>query len=369
MAVLAEDHVETPVSDPILYVGTYSVRSSGGVYSYRLDTLSGKLTPLAVTATAVHPSSLIASPKGNRLYVASETGSREEGKHGSIACYRFNRSNGELHLLNRVESGGAGPCYMSLEEEGRYLMAANFHGGTIAVLPIGDEGALHPPSMVVGCDSLIKPRPHAVSCPHFIHMAPGNRFVIIADLGLDQLTIFPVQGGVNPLARGRQMVLTLREHSGPRYGCFHPGGLWFYLLNELSSEIVVYSWDPHAGSLTAVQSLSSFPPEYTRNNFAAEVHVDAAGQYLYASNRGHDSIAIFRIDRHLGTLTFLSCTSSAGKAPRSFALHPTGRYLVVGNEESDALVVFSISHRNGNSYLSSIVDTCKVPSPACLTFV
>jgi 6-phosphogluconolactonase len=353
----------------IAFVGTYTSKtSSKGIYAYRFDANKGQLTPIGVAAEAVDPSFLAVNPNGKYLYAVNEIGNFNGEASGAVSAFAIDAKTGALKLLNQVPTRGAGPCYVSLDKSGSFLLVANYDSGSIASFPVRGDGSLGTASGFVqhsgtGPDKERQEGPHA----HWIGTSPDNRFALAVDLGLDQVIVYGFdsdKGVFTPMLSGFAKV---KPGSGPRHLAFHPDGKFAYVLSEMASSVTVFSYKPKTGSFSVLQTVSTLPNDYSGPKEAAEIAVHPSGKYLYTSNRGHDSIAVFAIDQKKGTLKSLGQVLTGGKTPRHFAIDPTGTYLLAENQESNNIVVFHIDPATGS--LTPTGQTVDVPSPVCLTFV
>lgn len=347
---------EVPAQAVRVYVGTYTSGQGGsrGIYRLRLDLASGALTPEGEPTEAVDPSFLAFSPDGTRLYAVNETGQSRDDASGAVSAFAVDRGTGALTFLNKQPSGGAAPCHLSLDREGRHVLVANYWGGTVAVLPI-DKHGLGPRSALVQHDGV---GPH----PHWIHVDATGRHAIVSDLGLDALFVYGFDAARGSLAPAPAMV-PLPPGAGPRHVAFHPDGRHAYVINELSSTLTGFAYDAGAGSLRDLQTVSTLPSGFTGRNSTAEAAVSSDGRFLYGSNRGHDSLAIFAIDG-AGKLSLVGHQPTRGRHPRHFEIDPTGAYLIAANRDSDNLVVFRIDRETGR--LEQIGEPVRVPRPVCV---
>jgi 6-phosphogluconolactonase len=362
---------EKPASNGpyIAFVGTYTSKtSSKGIYAYRFDANKGQLTPIGVSAETVDPSFLAVHPNGKYLYAVNEIGNFNGEVSGAVSAFAIDAKTGALKLLNQVPTRGAGPCYVSLDKSGSFLLVANYDSGSIASFPVRADGSLGTASGFVqhsgtGPDKERQEGPHA----HWIGTSPDNRFALAVDLGLDQVIVYgfdPDKGVFTPMLSG---FAKLKPGSGPRHLAFHPDGKFAYVLSEMASSVTVFSYKTKTGSFSALQTVSTLPNDYSGPKEAAEIAVHPSGKFLYTSNRGHDSIAVFSIDQKKGTLKSLGQVLTGGKTPRHFAIDPTGTYLLAENQESNNIVVFHIDPASGG--LTPTGQTVEVPAPVCLTFV
>jgi 6-phosphogluconolactonase len=351
------------------YVGTYTSKTaSKGIYAYRFDAEKGQLTPIGVAAETADPSFVAVHPSGKYLYAVNEIGNFNGAVSGAVSAFAIDAKTGVLKFLNQVPTRGAGPCYVSLDQTGAYVLVANYDSGSIASFPVHGDGSLGTASGFVqhsgtGPNKERQEGPHA----HWIGTSPDNRFALAVDLGLDQVIVYGFddsKGIFTPMLSGFAKV---KPGSGPRHLAFHPNGKFAYVLSEMESSVTVFSYKAKTGSFSSLQTISALPNDYSGPKEAAEIAVHPLGKFLYASNRGHDSIAAFAIDQKKGTLKSLGQVLTGGKTPRHFAIDPTGAYLLVENQESNNIVIFQIDPASGN--LTPTGQTVEVPSPVCLTFV
>jgi 6-phosphogluconolactonase len=353
----------------IVYVGTYTPtearagESVNGIYVYRLDLVSGALQPLGAVAGLTNPSYLAIDPQSRYLYAVQELETHAGQPGGAVSGFAIDPQTSALKPLNTQLTHGIHPCYVSIDQRGRWLMAANYTSGSICVLPIGADGALGPAtakiqhqgaSVVVGRQE----GPHA----HSIMVDPSNRFVLTADLGLDQIVIYRLDGERGSLTEHSRA--NLRPGAGPRHLTFHPSGAHLYCMNELDSTVTVFSYDAEQGTLRDLQSLSTLPDGFAGDNSGADIHIHPNGRYLYSSNRGHDSIAIFRLDEAIGLLKPAGHAATGGRTPRNFAIDPTGSLLFAANQASDTIVSFRIDQATGGLTPTGLAT--EVPMPVCV---
>lgn len=353
----------------IAYVGTYTSKTnSKGIYAYRFDSEKGQLTSIGVAAETTDPSFLAVHPNGKYLYAVNEIGNFNGGTSGAVSAFAIDSKTGALKFLNQVPTRGAGPCYVSLDKNGEFVLVANYDSGSIASFPVQSDGSLGTTSGFVqhsgsGPDKERQEGPHA----HWIGTSPDNRFALAVDLGLDQVIVYGFdssKGIFTPMLSGFAKV---KPGAGPRHLAFHPDGKFAYVLSEVESSVTVFSYQAKTGGLTSLQTISALPKDFSGHKEAAEIAVHPSGKFLYTSNRGHDSIAVFAIDEKKGTLKSLGQVLTGGKTPRHFAIDPTGAYLLAENQESNNIVVFHIDPATGS--LTPTGQTIEVPSPVCITFV
>jgi 6-phosphogluconolactonase len=371
LAAVAAGHQAAPAPDDwIMYVGTYTRAPSKGIYAYRFQGATGEITPLGTGGLAVeteNPSFLAVHPNGRFLYTVNEV-SRYEGRDaGSVTAFAIDRATGTLAPLNHVSSRGGGPCHLSIDRSGQWLFAANYGGGSVAAFPLHDDGTLGEASAFFqhAGSSVNKARqsgPHA----HGAVVSPDNRFVLVPDLGLDRVFTYRLDPAAGGLAPGTPQFAAIAPGSGPRHVAFRPDGKFVYVLKEMLSAVVAFGYDAGRGTLAELQTLSTLPEGFSAESSGAEIATHPNGKFLYASNRGHDSIAIFRIDAAKGTLTSVDRVSTQGKTPRSFAIDPSGRFLIAANQSSGTLVIFRIDPATGG--LTPTGRVVEVPSPVSVVF-
>ncbi len=350
----------------LLYVGTYTDHGSKGIYAYRFDSSTGKLTSLGLAAETAEPSFLAVGSSGRFLYSANEIANYDGQATGAVSAFAIQPETGKLSLLNQVSSRGEAPAHLTLDRTGKYALVSNYTTGSVAVFPVLKDGRLGEASAFVQHKgSSVNPQrqrgPHA----HAIALSPDNRFAVVADLGLDQLLIYSFDAAKGTLGAKPQIVRA-SAGAGPRHLVFSPDGRFLYVINELQSTVVAYSYNAAGGGLHELQTTSTLSKDSHGNNTAAEIDIDPSGKFLFASNRGDDGITVFAIDSHAGTLTQVETDPTGGKTPRSFAIDPTGSWLLAANQDSDNIAVFHIDHKN--RHLTTTGEVQQVPSPTCLKF-
>lgn len=351
-----------------VYVGTYTGPKSQGIYLFKLDLASGALVPQGLAGAVVNPTFLAIHPNQRYLYCVSEIGNLNGKPTGGVSAFAIDPASGKLTLLNQQPSGGRGPCHVSVDPAGKNVLVANYGGGSVAVLPIRSDGSLAEASAFVqhqgkGPNPRRQEGPHA----HSIKLDPTGRFALAADLGTDQLMIYRFDPAKGTLQPNNPAAHRFEGGAGPRHFTFHPKGQTAYVINELSNTISVLGYNADRGLFRALQSLSTLPEGFKGQNTTAEVVVHPSGRFLYGSNRGHDSIAMFAIDPTTDQLTALGQESTQGKQPRNFNIDPTGTYLLAANQGSDSVVVFRIDAQSGK--LQATGTKVEAPSPVCVTFL
>ncbi len=336
--------------DSLAYVGTGSEKGSEGIYVFRFHAASGKLTPLGLAAEATNPSYLAIHPNHRFLYAVNEVNELGGQKTGAVSAYSIDSKTGKLTFLNQVSSHGTGPCHVTVDKTGKNVFVANYEGGSIAVLPIEADGKLHEASAAIqyhgsGVNKERQEGPH----PHCIGTSPDNRFALVADLGLDEILVYRFDPAKGLLTPNDPPFGKASPGAGPRHFTFHPNGRFVYVINEMHCTVSTYEYDAGHGALRLKGTISTLPDGYkvTNNDSTAELRVHPCGKFVYGSNRGHDSIAVFAVDAAAGTLTQVERVPTQGKIPRGFDLDPTGRYLIAANQDSNSLVVFQIDQKTG----------------------
>lgn len=369
LAAATVDRGAAQAGDTVMYVGTYTRAPSKGIYAFRLRA-SGEITPVGadgVVAETENPSFLAVHPNRRFLYAVNEV-SRYEGREaGSVSAFAIDPASGALTLLNRVSSRGGGPCHLSIDASGKWLFVANYGGGSVAAFPIQDDGKLgEATSFFQHTGSSVNKARQSGPHGHAVVVSPDNRFVLAADLGLDRVLTYRVDPSAGGLAPGDPPFAAIAPGSGPRHLAFRSDGKFAYVLSEMLSQVVALRYDAARGTLAEMQTLSTLPPGFSGENSGAEIVVHPSSRFLYASNRGHDSIAAFRIDAAAGTLTLIGHVSTQGKTPRNFAIDPSGRFLIAANQNSGTLAVFRIDQQTGG--LTPTGTSVPVPFPVCVVF-
>jgi 6-phosphogluconolactonase len=351
------------------FIGTYTAKTdSKGVYSFRFDSGTGSLTSMAVAATTPDPSFLTVAHNEKYLYAVNELSEFGGKKSGAVTSYSIDAKSGKLVQLNQVASGGADPCYVSFDQSGKYLLVANYTGGSVSTFPVAADGHIGPAAAFVqhtgsGPNKERQEGPHA----HYSATSADNRFVFVVDLGLDEVVVYRFDPATGSLTPNDPPFAKLAPGAGPRHLAFHPNGKFAYVLNEVIPTVTALAYDSKSGSFSTLQTLSTIPKDFTAHNDTAEIVVHPSGKFLYASNRGHDSIAEFTIDAAKGILTLAGDFPTQGKTPRNFALDPTGKFLLAANQESNNIVIFRIDQSTGA--LVATGQVAQVPAPVDIVFV
>ena len=350
-----------------------------GIHIFTVNRETGALTPTGVHEMGTSPSHLALNAAGTRMYSANETDRQGDQKEGTVSAFAVDRATGGLKLLNTVRSGGAGPTYLSLHPSGKWVFVANYFGGSVAVLPVVEDGRLGPatdvqaPTGKVGPTKATNAPPgsfaisgHDRTHAHMIQADPAGRFVLHVDLGLDQIFGWKFDAGTGKLTPNDPPSAALPPGDGPRHFHFHPNGRWLYSVQEEGSTVVLFDYDATAGRLTTRQTLSTLPPGFAGSNFCSEILVSADGRFVYVGNRLHDSIGIFSVGRD-GTLMYVGEEWTRGNYPRSFAFDPTGRFLYCCNQRGDNVATFRVDAKTGGLAFSG--QYTAVGNPSCVVFL
>jgi len=350
----------------LVFVGTYTTKTqSKGIYEYEFDADTGKLTPKGLAAETRDPSWVAVHPSGKFLYAANEV-----GKVSSVSAFSIDKKSGKLTLLNQMPALGEDPCYISLDRTGKYVFVANYTSGNIVVFPIDTDGRLGAATANVRDEGKLGPNKERQDGPHahWIETSPDNRFAFVADLGLDAILSYRFDASKGSLTPNKPFFLRpLTAGAGPRHATYSPGGGHFYVLSEIDSTVTAFAYAPDHGVFGYLGGVPMLPAGFEGRNDAAEIAVNPNGKFLYASNRGHDSIAVFAIEPSKGTLTFVAHVPTGGKEPRHFAIDPSGKYLLAENQLSNNIVVFKIDPATGG--LTPTGQVVEVPSPVNIAFL
>jgi 6-phosphogluconolactonase len=328
-----------------VYVGTYTDGESRGIYRFELDGAGARMSAPELVAEAVNPSFLAWHPSRDVVYAVSETD--DVGPERTGALLAFSVGDSRLTLINQVSSGGAGPCHVSVNASGTHAFVANYGAGSVAAFPLLSDGSLATASSIVqhrgsGAHPTRQTRAHA----HSIRPAPEGSFVLAADLGIDRVLVYRFEAVTGTLAPHLPPATPTRPGAGPRHLAPHPSADTVFVMNELSSTLAWYAWDRTRGTLDPLGEVSTLPEEFTGENTTAEVVVHPSGRFVYGSNRGHDSIAVFRIGDG-GALARVGIYSTGGRTPRHFALDPGGAFLLAANQESNSIVLLHVDQKTG----------------------
>jgi len=382
-----KDQTDQDVHSFLAYVGSYSspqgpegaIGQGYGIYLLEMHPATGALRQREVFPSDANPSWLAFDPSRTHLYSVNEVSNYQGAASGSVSVYSIDRPTGHLTLLNTVSSEGAGPAHLSVHPSGKYVFVANYHGGTVAVLPVRTNGELGAATDVIHDVGTIGPtrassappgtfaisghdKPHA----HMVQSDAAGKFVLASDLGLDQILIWKFDADTGKLSPTKQASVSLPPGDGPRHFVFHPNGRWFYSLQEEASTLVTFDYDVATGKLTPKQTISTLPKDFKGTNFTSEALISPDARFLYAANRLHDGIACFSIGP-AGLLTFAGEEWTRGDYPRSFNIDPTGNYLYSCNQRADAITTFRINRQTGA--LSFLGQYTPIGTPAAIIFL
>ena len=356
--------------ESIVYVGTFRRESSKGIYAWRLDTNSGRMDSLGLVADTMRPVFIALHPNHRFLYAVSRPTAVDRQNVGVVVAYTIDTKTARLTMLNSFPTRGTDPAYLAVDRSGRNVLVANFGSnsgnGCITVFPVKKDGSLAEASDFIQYSGVgVHPQRQQGPHSHAINVSPDNRFVFVADLGLDKIFIYHFDAKQGKLRPNDPAFATLRPGAGPRQFVFHPSGKFFYVVNEIQSTVTTFTYA--AGSLKEVQTVSTLRQGFTGNSTAATVQVHPSGRFLYASNRGADDIAVYSIDPNTGTLTLVEFVSTQGKTPGNFGIDPSGSWLIVANQSSDSLALFRIDSQTGK--LLTTGQSFEVGTPSCVKFL
>jgi len=363
----------------LVFIGTYSEKilfgtgqvlqgKGKGIHVFRFDATTGALEPVGIKEGVRNPSYIAFDPSRRFLYCVNEFKEFEGEASGAVSAFRIDPATGGLQFLNTKASHGTDPCHLMVDRTGRNVLIANFASGSVCVLPIAEDGSLRDASEVIQhAGSSIDPRRQTGPHAHAVEIDAANRFVFVPELGLDKVMIYvldPARGKLTP--NPNHASISVAPGAGPRQLVMHPNGRFAYLINELNSTMTAYAYDAGKGALRELQTLPTLPPGFTGTSSCAEVQIHPTGRFLYGSNRGHDTLAIYAIDPTSGLLTALGHHSTGGRIPRNFAVNSTGEYVIAANQDSDSIVVFRIDAATG--LLQATGHAVEVGTPVCARF-
>jgi 6-phosphogluconolactonase len=360
---------DSQLNDDLLYVGTYTEGGrTDGIYLVRFDRRTGKLRRVGAVAAGANPSFLAIHPNGRTLYAVNEVEKYDGKASGAVSAFAIANDTGALTRRNEQPSEGGAPCFVSVDRSGRVVLVANYAGGSVAALPIEADGSLAAPTHVAhhtgsGPNAERQEAPHA----HCIVPDPSNRFALSADLGADRVFVYRLDLESKSLRRVESGDAVMRAGAGPRHIAFHPTLPFVFVTNELDSTVATLRFDAERGALSPLDTRSTLPAGWKGTNYPADIHIASTGRTLYASNRGHNSIAVFSVAAATGALTLDQVVSTDGDWPRNFGLDPSGRWLLVANQKSDSVVVFARDQKTGR--LTPTRERIALPSPVCLRFL
>lgn len=357
---------QTPRDPYIVYFGTYTATVSKGIYAYRFQPSTGTLTPVGVVAETPNPAFLTIRPDHHFLYAVNWKASGNE-PGDTVSAFAIDPRTAQLKFLNKVSSHGEMPTHLATDARGNTLVVANYGSGTVASFPIAADGRL---GEAITVDQHTGPPvaahggiPHA----HDVLFSPDQRLVFIAELGLDRVYAYRFDADKHTLSPHEPPYTTAAAGSGPRHMALHPNGKFLFVNNETNSTVTSFAREGDGGTLREIQTISTLPADFQGKNSTAEIQIDRAGKFLYVSNRGDDSIAVFAVDPASGKMTFVERDGTQGKMPRNFSLDPTGAYLFAANQDSGSVVLFRVDPGTGR--LRATGQVLDVPSPSCVIFL
>ena len=354
--------------EDLIYVGTYTAKTdSKGIYLVAMTRSTGALRLVNVAAETVEPSFLAVAPSGRCVYAVNETTEYEGKPSGAVSAFARDRRTGALTLVNSRPTRGGAPCYVALDRSARHVLVANYVGGSVASFPIRRDGGLGDVTTFIqheghGPNADRQEGPHA----HCIMPDPGNRFVLVSDLGLDRVFTYSFDARTGTLTATPVATAEMDAGAGPRHLAFHPNGRIVYVVNELNSTVVTHRYDRKTGALSRLQAVPTVSEQVPPGNSPADIHVHPSGRFLYLSNRGHNSVAAYAIDQKAFTLRQIQLEPTGGDWPRNFAIDPSGRFLFVAHQRSNSIVTHRVDAKTGR--LVSTGAALEVPAPVCLAF-
>jgi 6-phosphogluconolactonase len=369
IALLVAASLPVGAAESLVYFGTYTGAKSQGIYVSRFDDATGRFSPPQLAVATPSPSFLVAHPSGRFIYAINEVDEFRGEKAGSASAFAVDTAAGRLSLLNDASTKGTGPCHLSLDRTARHLLVANYGGGSLAVLPVGEDGRIGPATSFVQHTGRGPKENQEAPHAHAIAVDAANHYALAADLGLDKLLVYKFDAAAGSLSPSPISFAAAKPGAGPRHFDFDPTGRFVFAMNEMALTLASYRFDGSAGRLAEVQTISTLPAgvAVTKEMSGAEIRVHPSGRFVYASNRGHDSIAVFAVDREKGTVRSIEVVPTGGKTPRNFTLDPAGRHLLVANQGSDNVVVFDIDPETGR--LTRTTNVVTVGAPVCVTFL
>lgn len=350
---------------PFVYIGSYAESDQPGVYACRFDAQSGALTRSSHVSGLKNPTFLDVDPNRSTLYALAERSGPDGSKTGIAAAYDIDRLTGSLSPLNEEATTPAPTCHLVLDRSRRSLIVSSYHGGMVGMSPIREDGGIGPASDIKQHEGSSVLPVQSQARAHSVTIDRHNRFAVACDLGLDKLIVYRLDPDASRL--NLHNATETAPGAGPRHGVFHPSAPFFYVINELNATITVYSYVEEQGRLSKIQTVPTLPSDYAGSNACADIHVSPDGRFLYGSNRGHDSIAVYRIDAATGRLAHVEHASAGGRHPRNFAISPDGRFVLVANRDTDNVAVFRRDEETGK--LAATGNELAVSKPVCIKFL
>jgi len=350
------------------YIGTYSRGDSKGIYSFVLDTGAGTLTPEGLVAKTENPSFLAIHPTGKYLYAVNEIDKYQGQASGSVTAFKINASSGKLERLNEVAAGGTTTCHVNISRNGKFAVIANYGSGSCAAFALGPDGKLGERTAFhqhagTSSDPGRQKGPHA----HSVNFDTQNKHVIVADLGLDQVKVYNFNAATGAMTPNEPAFTKVKAGSGPRHFSFHPSGKYAYVINEMACTVTAFNWNAAKGTLTEIDTITTLPGPVEKGFSTAEVVAHPNGKFVYGSNRGHNTIAVFQVDAATGKLKTVEHKSTQGAVPRNFSIDPTGQFLIAANQNTDTIVLFRINQTSGA--LEQVGAPVKAPVPVCVRYL
>ncbi|MCX6238746.1 MAG: lactonase family protein [Bacteroidia bacterium] len=335
--------------DNLVFFGTHSVGTQKGISVAHFNSKTGILTKPELVAEAPAPAYFIIHPDGKSLYVCNSNDFAKGYTGQTISSYSIDSKKESITLLNQQSSGGADPSYICMDASKKFVLVANYKGSSVTVIAINHDGRLGEITANIkhtgrSIDTVRQTQPYV----HSVRLDPTNRFALVADLGLDKLFVYRFNSKTGSLEPNDPPFVKVSPGSGPRHLAFHPNGKFVYLINEMASTVITFAWDSATGKLTELQTSSTLPADFKGKNACAEIEVYPNGKFLYASNRGHESLAVFAINNTTGKISLLECIPTLGHSPRNFAFDPTFKWLIVTNHGSDNAMVFKVDDKSGH---------------------
>jgi 6-phosphogluconolactonase len=350
------------------YIGTYSRGDSKGIYSFVLDTAAGTLTPEGLVAETENPSFLAIHPTGKYLYAVNEIDKYQGQASGSVTSFKINASSGKLERLNEVAAGGTTTCHVNISRNGKFAVIANYGSGSCAAFALGPDGKLGERTAFhqhagTSSDPGRQKGPHA----HSVNFDTQNKHVVVADLGLDQVKVYNFNAATGAMTPNEPAFTKVKAGSGPRHFSFHPSGKYAYVINEMACTVTAFNWNAAKGTLTEIDTITTLPGPVEKGFSTAEVVAHPNGKFVYGSNRGHNTIAVFQVDAATGKLKTVEHKSTQGAVPRNFSIDPTGQFLIAANQNTDTIVLFRINQTSGA--LEQVGAPVKAPVPVCVRYL
>ncbi len=341
----------------LLFIGTYTSKASEGIYVYQFNAKTGDLTPITIGRGVKNPSFLAFSPDQRFVYSVAEMNG------GAVSAFSFDKQSNSLTLLNTQSAGGAGPCHITVDKTGKWVIVGNYGGGSLSVLPIQADGSVGKPVQTIQHEGRsVNPERQEKPHVHSINIAPNNRDVFVPDLGTDKIMTYTLNAETGQLTPGNPAFTATIPGAGPRHFTFHPNGKFAYVIQELDATVTGFNYKE--GKLAPFQTITTLPDDYTGRKWCADIHISPDGKFLYGSNRTHESLVIYSINQKTGQLTYVGHQNVLGKTPRNFMIDPTGKWILVANQDSDNVVVFSRDTKTGK--LTPTGKEIKVSMPVCL---